>query len=104
VNGKKELWHFEKLAGSNAVFTCPPKFISAVDEYSDIEFNPDAWKEHAPDEVLDKLNKFQYFREAYDPDGMEIPQFNTHPSTIATAKAFSKATDEMENFVAEVLK
>jgi hypothetical protein len=27
-----------------------------------------------------------------------------HSSTVATAKAFSRATDEMENFVAESLK
>ncbi|UCB45548.1 MAG: transaldolase [Spirochaetota bacterium] len=104
VNDKEEQWHFEKLAGANAVFTCPPKYINAIDSCEDIELDPDAWKEPVPDEVIAKLNKFQYFREAYDPAGLEIPQFNTHPSTIATAEAFSKATDEMENFVAEALK
>jgi transaldolase len=104
VNGREEQWHFEKLAGSNAVFTCPPKYINAIDECEDIEFDSDAWKEPVPDEILDKLSKFQYFREAYDPAGLEPPQFNTHPSTIATAKAFSKATDEMESFVAGALK
>jgi transaldolase len=105
VNGKKELWHFEKLAGSPAVFTCPPKYISTVDaEYGDMAFDPDGWKEPVPDKVLEKLMQFKYFREAYDPKGLEPPQFNTHSSTVATAKAFSKATDEMESFVAESLK
>jgi transaldolase len=106
VNSRKELWHFEKLAGANAVFTCPPKYINAVDsdEFKDIEFDPDAWKEPVPDEAIEKLNKFQYFREAYDPEGLEPPQFNTHPSTIATAEGFSKATNEMESFVAEAVK
>jgi len=105
VNGKKRLWHFEKLAGANAVFTCPPKYINEVDKYGvDIEFDPDGWKEEIPEEILDKLMKFQYFREAYDPKGLEPPQFNTHPSTIATAKQFGGATDEMENFVVEAIK
>jgi len=102
VDGKTRLWHFEKLAGAPAVFTCPPKYIDQVDEFGvDIEFDNDGWKEPVPEEVLEKLNKFQYFREAYDPKGLEPPQFNTHPATIATAQQFSKATDEMENFVAE---
>ena len=100
VNGKKELWHFEKLAGVNAVFTCPPKIINIVnDEYIQREFDPDGWREPVPEEILDKLNKFAYFREAYDEHGIEPPQFNTHPATIATARAFSIATDEIEYFV-----
>jgi transaldolase len=104
VNGKKALWHFEKLGGANAVFTCPPKYINVVDAYTDIEFDSDAWKEPVPEDVLDKLNKFQFFREAYDPNGLEPPQFNTHSCTVATAQSFSKATNEMENFIVESLK
>jgi transaldolase len=105
VGGRRELWHFEKLAGSPAVFTCPPKYISVVDgEYGDIEFDPDGWKEPVPEKVMEKLMKFRYFREGYDPEGLQPPQFNVHSSTVATAKAFSRATDEMENFVAESLK
>jgi len=102
---KKDLWHFEKLSGSPAVFTCPPKFISVVDaEYDEMEYDPEGWKEPVPGEVMDKLNKFQYFREAYDPRGLEPAQFNTHSATLATAKSFSKATNEMEGFVEESLK
>jgi hypothetical protein len=105
VNGKKELWHFEKLAGVNAVFTCPPKYIDIVnDEFTELEYGSDSWKEPVPEEVLEKLHKFRYFREAYDGNGLEPPQFNTHPATVATAKAFSKATDEMEDFVRTVVR
>jgi len=105
VDGTMRMWHFEKVTGADLVYTCPGKYIKMVDEYCyDIEFDKDAWKEPVPEEVLDKLNKFQYFREAYDPNGLEPPQFNTHPSTAATASSFSKATNEMESFVAEALK
>jgi transaldolase len=100
VGGKARLWHFEKLAGADIVYTCPGKFIALVDEIcADIEFDPDAWKEPVPEEVLEKLNKFQYFREAYDPYGLEPPQFNTHPSMIATATEFGNACTGMESFV-----
>ncbi|MFW6181953.1 MAG: transaldolase family protein, partial [Spirochaetota bacterium] len=104
VNGNKELWHLEKLAGADAVFTCPPKFINQADEHDHLRFDPDAWKEPVPEEVLEKLNKLAFFRRAYDPQGMEPPQFNTHPCTVGTAKSFSKATNEMEDFVVQSLK
>ena len=105
VAGKKELWHFEKLAGAPAVFTCPPKYISVVDaEYEEMEFDAEGWKEPVPDDVLEKLNRFQYFRDAYDPEGLEPPQFNEHSCTVATAKSFGKAINEMEAFVEESLR
>jgi transaldolase len=105
VNGKTRMWHFEKLAGADLVYTCPGKYIKMVDEFClDIEFDKNAWKEPVPDEVLEKLNKFQYFREAFEPDGLEPPQFNSHPSTVATAASFSNATNDMERFVKEALK
>jgi transaldolase len=104
VDGKTRVWHFEKVAGADLVYTCPGKYIQMVDELcADIEFDKDAWKEPVPEVVMDKLNKFQYFREAYDPKGLEPPQFNSHPSTAGTASAFSQATDEMEDFVKEAV-
>jgi hypothetical protein len=54
--------------------------------------------------VLAKLNKFDYFRKAYDPHGLDHEEFNTHPSTVATATEFSAATNEMEKFVEEAIK
>jgi transaldolase len=105
VDGKMRIWHFEKLAGADAVYTCPGKYIKMVDDYCyDIEFDPGAWAEPVPDGVLSKLMKLKYFREAYEPYGLKPEQFNRHPSTQATAKEFSKATDAMEKFIAESLK
>ena len=105
IDGKTRVWHVEKLAGSDIVYTCPPKFINIIDEYClDIDFNPDAWKESPPDDVIDKLNRFQYFREAYDPNGLEPPQFNTHPSMVTTATQFGNACSDMESFVEDALK
>jgi len=105
VGGRARLWHCEKLAGADIVYTCPGKFITLVDEVCyDIEFDPQAWEEEVPEEALAKLNKFQYFREAYDPYGLEPPQFNTHPSMIATATEFGNACTGMEEFIGESIK
>jgi hypothetical protein len=90
----------EKLAGADIVYTCPGKFIAMADELCrDIEFHSGAWKEGVPEEVLEKLNKFRYFREACDPFGLEPPQFDTHPSMVATATQFGDACTGMEEFV-----
>ena len=105
VDGKARVYHFEKVAGASIVYTCPGKYIALIDEVcADIDFDPDAWKEPPPDEALDTLNKFQYFREAYDPHGLEPPQFNTHPSMIATATQFGNACSDMEAFVEESIQ
>jgi transaldolase len=105
IDGKTRVWHVEKLAGSDIVYTCPPKFINIIDEYClDIDFDPQAWKESPPDDVIEKLNRFQYFREAYEPNGLEPPQFNNHPSMVATATQFGNACSDMERFVEDALK
>jgi transaldolase len=105
VDGTTRVWHVEKLAGADMVYTCPGNFLNMVDEYCyDIEFDPDAWKKPAPEETVEKLSKFQYFREAYDPEGLEPPQFNSHPSMVATATQFGNACTDMEAFVEDALK
>ena len=105
VDGKMHIWHFEKLAGADVVYTCPGKYIKMVDDYCyDTEFDPDAWKNPVPEAVLSKLMKLKYFRDAYEPDGLEPLQFNKHPSTLGTGKEFSSATNAMEKFVADSMK
>ncbi len=103
MNGKKYCWHLEKLAGGNIVFTCPPSFIEGVFEYLDgMDFRPQI-EEEVPPEVLDKLLRIPYFEKAYDEDGFRPEEFISHPAMIATAKEFSKATEEMVQFVASRL-
>ncbi len=103
INGKKHCWHLEKLAGGDIVFTCPPSFIEGVFEYLDeTEFKPQI-DEDVPKAVLDKLLRIPYFEKAYDENGLTPDQFLSHPAMIATAKEFSKATEEMVDFVAKRL-
>ena len=103
MNGKKYCWHLEKLAGGDIVFTCPPSFIEGVFEYLEgTEFQPQI-DEEVPPSVLEKLLRLPYFERAYDEKGFSPGEFISHPAMIATAKEFSKATEEMVHFVGKHL-
>jgi len=103
LNGKKHCWHLEKLAGGDIVFTCPPSFIEGVLEYfGETEFSSRI-DEDVPKDVLDRLSRIPYFEKAYEEDGLSPDEFISHTAMIATAKEFSKATEEMVDFVARRL-
>ena len=101
---KLAVWHLEKIAGGNFVYTCPPKFIKAlILNCDDLEFRNQI-EEEPPKEVLDKLLRVPYFKEAYFKDGLTADAFKNHPSLIATAKQFSDRTIGMVNFVSARLE
>ncbi len=103
MDGKKHCWHLEKLAGGDIVFTCPPTFIEGVLEHLDgTEFTSQI-DEEIPRSVLDRLLRIPYFERAYAEDGLTPDEFVSHTAMIATAKEFSKATEEMVDFVAKQL-
>lgn len=103
MDGKKHCWHLEKLAGGDIVFTCPPSFIEGVFEYLDqTEFRPQV-DEEVPRAVIDKLLRIPYFERAYREDGLTHDEFHSQPAMMVTAKEFSKATEEMVDFVAKRL-
>jgi len=101
---KVAVWHLEKLAGGNFVYTCPPKFIKALTiNCDDLEFRNQI-DEEIPKKVLDKLLRIPYFEQAYSEDGLTADEFKSHPSLIATAKQFSDRTIDMINFVSTRLE
>lgn len=101
---KAAVWHLEKLAGGNFVYTCPPEFIKAlILHYDGLEFSNQI-DEEPPKKVLDKLLKIPYFTQAYFEDGLTEDGFKNHPSLVATAKQFSNRTLDMVNFVSARLE
>lgn len=93
------VWHLEKIAGGNFVYTCPPKFIKAlILKCDDLEFSNQI-EEEVPKKVIDKLLKVPYFKQAYLEDGLSADEFIDHPAVVATAKEFSDRTLGMLNFV-----
>lgn len=99
VAGKMRFWDVEKLAGGDIVYTCPPYVLEPLFEIGDeLDFQPEIEKD-VPGEVMDKLMKIPYCIQAYNPNGLALEQFNDHPSTLSTVKAFSKGFAGLEEFI-----
>jgi transaldolase len=103
VAGKHRFWDLQKLAGGDIVYTCPPYVLEPLfDMDDDMDFRPEI-EEDVPGEVLDKLMKIPYCIQAYDPNGLALEQFNTHPSTLSTVETFSKGFAGLESFIGKRL-
>jgi transaldolase len=99
VAGKRRFWDVELLAGGEIVYTCPPYVLEPLFEIGDqLSFKREI-DNRVPEEVLDKLLKIPYCIQAYDPNGLELEQFNDHPATIETVQTFSKGFSSLEDFV-----
>jgi transaldolase len=101
VAGKMRFWDVEKLAGGDIVYTCPPYVLEPLFEIGDeLIFQPEIEQE-VPEQVMAKLLKIPYCIQAYDPNGLELEQFNEHPSTISTVETFSKGFTGLEGYINE---
>ncbi|MGE5255524.1 MAG: transaldolase family protein [Hyphomicrobiales bacterium] len=101
VDGYTRVWHLEKIAGADIVYTLPPSFLeSLLFQAPDLEFS-DQWAEPVPRHVLEKLLVIPYFEKGYREDGYSSGEFTTHPALLTTAREFSSATRQLVEFVAE---
>jgi transaldolase len=101
VAGKMRFWDVQKLAGGDIVYTCPPYVLEPLFEIGDdLEFEPEIRKS-VPRNVMEKMLKIPFCIQAYDPNGLSLEQFNSHPSTISTVEAFSKGFAGLENYIEE---
>jgi transaldolase len=101
VGGKQHFWDVEKIAG-DIVYTMPPYVLDPLfTQCGDMEFTEEVLNDDVPAEVLHKMSQIPYCIQSSDPNGMEADQFNSHPATVATAEAFSKASSGLEEYVAQ---
>ena len=99
VAGKMRFWDVEMLAGGAIVYTCPPYVLEPLFEIGDeLDFQPQI-EADIPAQVMEKMAKIPFCIQAYDPNGLELEQFNGHPSTISTVEAFSKGFTGLEGFI-----
>jgi transaldolase len=99
VAGKMRFWDVEKLAGGDIVYTCPPYVLEPLFEIGDqLDFRQEI-EEEIPAQVMNKILRIPYCLQAYDPNGLELEQFNVHPSTVSTVDAFSKGFSGLEGFI-----
>jgi len=102
--GKRRFWDVEKIAGGEIVYTCPPYVLEPLFEFGDeLNFEPEI-EAQVPREVLEKLLKIPYCLQAYDPNGLDVEQFNDHPSTVSTIQAFSKGFSGLEAYISDRLR
>jgi transaldolase len=104
--GGASSWHLEKIAGGDFVYTCPPAYIAQLMHAEDrlAAFDPNAIEEEPPREVIAKLMRLPYFRQAYEPDGMCAEEFSQFGAFVATAAEFAGATRKTVDFVARAVE
>jgi len=103
VDGVEHIWHVEKVAGGDVVFTCPPGFLSEMWELDkNLAFEEPTIEEKVPDKVLDKLLRIPYFIEAYQED-MNPSKYATLAPTVYTVRDFTKATNKTIDFIRQRL-
>ena len=101
VAGKRRFWDVELIAGGGIVYTCPPYVLEPLFEIGDaLEFRP-RFDEPVPGDALRKLEQIPYCVQAFDPNGLELEQFDDHPATLETVQAFSKGFSSLEAFIRE---
>lgn len=101
--GKASSWHISKIAGGDFVYTCPPGYIAQLMKAEDrLEaFDPHAIDEDAPAELIERLMRIPYFRQAYEFDGMKPEEFSRFGAFSTTATEFAAATRRTVDFVAQ---
>ncbi len=101
VAGKMRFWDVQKLAGGDIVYTCPPYVLEPLFAFGDdLSFEREI-EADVPADVLNKLMQLPYCLQAYDPNGLALEQFNSHPATVSTVAAFSKGFVGLEGFIGE---
>jgi transaldolase len=100
VAGKLRFWDIQELAGGDIVFTLAPVGLEAMFALGDgLDFRPHAIDEEVPQSTIDKVLKIPYGIQAYDPNGLALEQFNTHPAVLFMVALFSKAAAGLEDYV-----
>ena len=95
------VYHIEKLAGADLVFTINPEMIADFNTLyreKDVVYK---WEEPVPEEIMSKLLAIPYFIEGYDENGIKEDDFITHPAFQYTAKEFLGSMKFIEDYVVE---
>lgn len=97
--GEDRVYHIEKVAGGNLVYTINPEMIEDFMRiYKDKEVLSHI-DEPVPGEIMDKLLKIPYFRAGYEVDGIRKEDFVNHTSFVFTREEFSGSMKEIEEYV-----
>lgn len=100
VGGRPAFWDVEEVAGADIVYTLPPAALTPLFSQADtLIFRPTAIDDEVPASVVDKILRIPYGIQSYDPSGMSVDQFNSHPATLFTVAEFSESATGLEEYV-----
>lgn len=93
-------WHIDELVTDEEsriyITVFPDKAEGYDSEPRDIR---PRMHEAVPADMLEKLMKSKIFRQAYDPNGLKLEEFDTYPPVVTTLKAFGKTFDEFLDYL-----
>jgi len=95
------IYHLEKIAGANMVFTINPAMIDDFNKLYRQKDVVNTWQEPVPSEIMDKLLKIPYFVSGYDENGIKDDDFINYPSFVYTANEFKGSMKFIEDYVIE---
>jgi len=97
--GRTRIWHLDKFAGGDVVLTIFPNIIEEfLQAYSGESIEPQM-DDPVPPQVIERLRRTAYFRQAYDDGGLAPAEFGSYPPLVATAEGFVKAMSDFERRV-----
>jgi transaldolase len=94
-------WNIDRSITSGPVPIFLTIFPPRQEEYDEVsrEINPEGMWAEVPAETLEKLQKSQLFRMAYEPDGMTVDEFDTYLPVTRTLTGFSEQYDMFVEWV-----
>lgn len=99
INGKTEIWHLAQVAGGRTVMTIFPNILANfIESYADRELAPTI-EQPVPADVLERLLRIPYFRQAYEPDGVAPESFGELPGVKITGAGFSESMQTLADLV-----
>ncbi|MBM3705046.1 MAG: transaldolase [Actinobacteria bacterium] len=97
--GQGNVYHIEKVAGGNLVYTLNPEIIDDFMRICDCKDIYSQIKEPVPADIMKRLLAVPYFKAGYDEDGISIDDLINHPSFVFTREEFSGSMKEIEDYV-----
>jgi transaldolase len=95
------VYHLEKIAGADIVFTINPEMIDDFNKLYREKEVISKWAEPVPGEIMAKLLKIPYFQIGYDVNGIKDEDFINLPSFQYTANEFKGSMKFIEDYVAQ---
>ncbi len=102
IDGETEIWHLAQVAGGRTVMTIFPNILAAfIESYAGRPLEPTI-EQPVPADVLERLLRVPYFRQAYEPEGVSPEGFGDLPGVRITGASFAESMQTLADHVGEI--